>query len=184
MPDVEFGFLDERLRLFQLRPFLDSAYAQGNSYLQRMDQGSGRRNSLVDMLPDTRPVRWILVGLVLHLLIALIWLPITLQKQLQLNHFVKQEAPAAFADFPEMSVYAGELRTDVQAPRPWNDPESDLPFLLVDPTGEITSLEGRPERVLVTQGTSAAMLLVFGLFAPHAHAAWSDHAESEQSHRR
>jgi hypothetical protein len=36
--DVEFGFLDGELRLFQLRPFLDSALVSGNSYLQQMDE--------------------------------------------------------------------------------------------------------------------------------------------------
>ena len=35
--DVEFGFLNGDLRLFQLRPFLDSKMASGISYLQQMD---------------------------------------------------------------------------------------------------------------------------------------------------
>jgi len=35
--DVEFGFLNGDLRLFQLRPFLDSKMAMGISYLQQMD---------------------------------------------------------------------------------------------------------------------------------------------------
>jgi hypothetical protein len=39
--DVEFGFLDGQLRLFQLRPFLDSATVGRNSYLQQMDARSG-----------------------------------------------------------------------------------------------------------------------------------------------
>jgi hypothetical protein len=39
--DVEFGFLDGELRLFQLRPFLDSAAVARNGYLQQMDARSG-----------------------------------------------------------------------------------------------------------------------------------------------
>jgi hypothetical protein len=35
--DVEFGFIDGQLRLFQLRPFLDSKTARGSGYLQRME---------------------------------------------------------------------------------------------------------------------------------------------------
>ena len=35
--DVEFGFVNGDLRLFQLRPFLDSKMARGISYLQQMD---------------------------------------------------------------------------------------------------------------------------------------------------
>jgi hypothetical protein len=36
--DVEFGFVDGQLRLFQIRPFLESRSARGNSYLVAMDQ--------------------------------------------------------------------------------------------------------------------------------------------------
>ena len=35
--DVEFGFVNGDLRLFQIRPFLDSKMAKGISYLQQMD---------------------------------------------------------------------------------------------------------------------------------------------------
>jgi hypothetical protein len=36
--DIEFGFLDGKLQLFQLRPFLDSHMARTSGYLNRMDQ--------------------------------------------------------------------------------------------------------------------------------------------------
>lgn len=45
--DVEFGFVDGALRLFQLRPFLESRYATGAAHLAAMDEG----------LADTRSVR-------------------------------------------------------------------------------------------------------------------------------
>jgi hypothetical protein len=35
--DVEFGFLNGELRLFQLRPFLDSKAARGIKYLHQME---------------------------------------------------------------------------------------------------------------------------------------------------
>jgi hypothetical protein len=41
--DVEFGFADGRLRLFQVRPFLDSGAAKASGYLQYMDKQSSRR---------------------------------------------------------------------------------------------------------------------------------------------
>lgn len=54
--DVEFGFLDGRLRLFQLRPFLDSAAVARNSYLQQMDTRSdGDLEQIVDM--QRRPLQ-------------------------------------------------------------------------------------------------------------------------------
>ncbi len=36
--DVEFGFVDGKLRLFQIRPFLESRRALGNAYLLKMDE--------------------------------------------------------------------------------------------------------------------------------------------------
>ena len=42
--DIEFGFLDGKLQLFQLRPFLESRQAKGSQYLARMDEM--RQNSL------------------------------------------------------------------------------------------------------------------------------------------
>jgi Pyruvate phosphate dikinase, AMP/ATP-binding domain len=48
--DIEFGFLDGKLQLFQLRPFLESRQARGSAYLQRMDQAlEGGSDSIVDM---------------------------------------------------------------------------------------------------------------------------------------
>jgi phosphoenolpyruvate synthase/pyruvate phosphate dikinase len=48
--DIEFGFLDGKLQLFQLRPFLESRQARGSTYLSRMDQAQGdNRNLSVDM---------------------------------------------------------------------------------------------------------------------------------------
>jgi hypothetical protein len=53
--DIEFGFLDGKLQLFQLRPFLESRQAQGSAYLQRMDQalkdGSDTRVDLQEVPP-------------------------------------------------------------------------------------------------------------------------------------
>ena len=36
--DIEFGFVDGELRLFQIRPFLESRGARANSYLVEMDK--------------------------------------------------------------------------------------------------------------------------------------------------
>ena len=48
--DVEFGFLDGELRLFQLRPFLESRKARGSDYLSRMDEAlGGSMGRVVDM---------------------------------------------------------------------------------------------------------------------------------------
>ena len=48
--DIEFGFINGRLRLFQLRPFLDSKRARNIAYLQEMEASlKVRRDDEVDM---------------------------------------------------------------------------------------------------------------------------------------
>ena len=48
--DIEFGFVDGRLKLFQIRPFLESHRARGNSYLNSLDQSLKDLHSVqVDM---------------------------------------------------------------------------------------------------------------------------------------
>ncbi len=48
--DIEFGFLDGKLHLFQLRPFLESRHARGSSYLNKMDQSlQGNMGNPVNM---------------------------------------------------------------------------------------------------------------------------------------
>ena len=39
--DVEFGFLEGRLQLFQIRPFLESAEGRGRDYLKSLDAAAG-----------------------------------------------------------------------------------------------------------------------------------------------
>jgi hypothetical protein len=49
--DIEFGFLDGRLQLFQLRPFLESRQARGSSYLNQMDQAlAGSLDASINLL--------------------------------------------------------------------------------------------------------------------------------------
>ena len=48
--DVEFGFLNGELQLFQIRPFLENRQARGNAYLISLDQGmDGAADKYVDL---------------------------------------------------------------------------------------------------------------------------------------
>jgi len=48
--DIEFGFLDGKLHLFQLRPFLESSKARGSDYLTKMDEAlDGSMDKTVNM---------------------------------------------------------------------------------------------------------------------------------------
>ena len=54
--DVEFGFLDGRLRLFQIRPFVESSKARGSAYLSGMDrtlEGSLKKNVNMREVPKS-----------------------------------------------------------------------------------------------------------------------------------
>lgn len=48
--DIEFGFLNGELKLFQIRPFLESRQAKGNAYLTALDRGmAGSEDRTVDL---------------------------------------------------------------------------------------------------------------------------------------
>ena len=54
--DIEFGFVDGKLHLFQLRPFLQNEKTQGSRYLQAMDKtlrGSARRHVNMKEVPNS-----------------------------------------------------------------------------------------------------------------------------------
>ncbi len=54
--DVEFGFRDGKLQLFQIRPFLESRDRRGGSYLRGMDKSlQGRLNKTVNMREVPEP---------------------------------------------------------------------------------------------------------------------------------
>ncbi len=53
--DVEFGFVDGKLRLFQIRPFLESRQARGSEYLRSLDQGIDKKLNKVVVPMDTVP---------------------------------------------------------------------------------------------------------------------------------
>lgn len=48
--DVEFGFVDGKLQLFQIRPFLESRRARGSEFLIKMDENTAERDNTVIQL--------------------------------------------------------------------------------------------------------------------------------------
>jgi len=50
--DIEFGFLDGELRLFQIRPFLDSDNARNNELLRELDAPLAARGTNVVSLDE------------------------------------------------------------------------------------------------------------------------------------
>jgi hypothetical protein len=57
--DIEFGFVNGRLKLFQIRPFLESAHARGSDSLNNLDPGISDRLSVpvaMDAIPEETPL--------------------------------------------------------------------------------------------------------------------------------
>jgi hypothetical protein len=52
--DIEFGFVNSKLQLFQIRPFLESIQARSNEYLNNLDKDmSSQLNQTVKL--DEQP---------------------------------------------------------------------------------------------------------------------------------
>ncbi|HJN76252.1 MAG TPA: DUF1189 family protein [Myxococcota bacterium] len=92
--------------------------------------------------------------LYLHLVVVIVWLPITAELEWRLMRFVEDDAAEWVEGFPGFYIEAGTVYTDVRSqPYTWNDPDTGQPLFVVDTTGQVTSLDGRAERFLLTRDT-------------------------------
>ena len=90
--------------------------------------------------------------LYLHIVVAIVWIPITFQLEMKFLDFVENDAEAWVEGFPGFYIEAGEVISDAYPmPYVWDDPDTGEPLFVIDTTGELTSLEGRPERFLLTR---------------------------------
>jgi len=90
--------------------------------------------------------------LYLHLVVAIVWIPITVQLEWQFVSWVDNDAEAWAEDFPGFYIEAGQVISDAYPmPYVWDDPDTGEPLFVVDTTGSTPSLEGRPERWLLTE---------------------------------
>lgn len=98
--------------------------------------------------------RWtVLRSLVyLHLVVMLAWLPLTWQARRALDHYADTVAAEGLRSFPMILIQGGRLHTDVDTPYVWSEPASQEPWLVLDTSGQVSSLQGRPETVLVIPG--------------------------------
>ncbi|MCK6520156.1 DUF1189 family protein [Myxococcota bacterium] len=87
-----------------------------------------------------------------HVLLLLVWVPLTVQGLRLIDRVEHEYAPKVLNDFPEIIIHGGRARVrGVEEPWVMVDPQTDLPFLVVDTTGQVTSLRGRPESALLTK---------------------------------
>ena len=89
--------------------------------------------------------------LYLLLVLALCWVPGMVKMQTGLSKFIKKDAPALVQQIPRVSIINGEVSTDVETPYYINDPDSGKTLMILDLTGEFTSLEGTGAKMLLTR---------------------------------
>ncbi len=88
--------------------------------------------------------------LYLLLLVGLCWLPVMVQMQVDVAHFVEEGAMGFVQQVPRISISDGVVSTDVETPYYIRDPETGRPLIIIDLTGEFTSLEGTEAKALIT----------------------------------
>ncbi len=89
--------------------------------------------------------------LYLLLLLALSWIPVMFKLQAKLNDFIANEAPKLVEQIPEIRIIRGEVNTNAVMPYIIKDPQSGEPFIVIDTTGQVNSLDGSKARVLLTK---------------------------------
>jgi hypothetical protein len=65
--------------------------------------------------------------------------------------YVADEVPKIIKQVPVITISNGEVSIDNDMPYIITDPEKDDPFIIIDTTGEYSSLDNTPARVLITR---------------------------------
>ncbi len=89
--------------------------------------------------------------LYLLLLLALCWLPSMGTMHADLSRFIDTKAGALVRQVPHVSISDGEVSTDVETPYFIKDPDNGKTLVILDLTGQFTSLEGTDAKVLITR---------------------------------
>jgi hypothetical protein len=89
--------------------------------------------------------------LYLLLLLAVCLIPLTFKTRNAVSDYVLHEAPKIIQQFPVVSISKGQVSVDVPMPYTIKDPENNAPFIIIDTTGQVTSLTGSEALVLLTK---------------------------------
>lgn len=89
--------------------------------------------------------------LYLFLLVLLCIIPMMFSFQEAVSAFVADEAPGIVRQVPEVKITKGKISIDKPVPYIINDPDKGLPLIIIDTTGKITSLDGSPATILITE---------------------------------
>lgn len=89
--------------------------------------------------------------LYLLLLLAVCLIPLTFKTRAAVSDYVLQEAPKIIKQFPVVNISKGQVSVDVPMPYTIKDPENNAPLIIIDTTGQVTSLAGSDAIVLLTK---------------------------------
>jgi len=89
--------------------------------------------------------------LYLLLLLAVCLIPLTFKTRAAVSDYLLHEAPKIVKQFPVVSISKGQVSVDIPMPYTIKDPQSNAPFIIIDTTGQVTSLSGSDALVLLTK---------------------------------
>jgi len=89
--------------------------------------------------------------LYLILLLAVCLIPLTFKTRAAVSDYLLHEAPKIVKQFPVVTISKGQVSVDVPMPYTIKDPENNAPLMIIDTTGQVTSLAGSDALVLLTK---------------------------------
>jgi hypothetical protein len=89
--------------------------------------------------------------LYLLLLLAVCLIPLTFKTRAAVSDYLLREAPKIIKQFPMVSISKGQVSVDVPMPYTIKDPENNAPLIVIDTTGQVTSLAASDATVLLTK---------------------------------
>ncbi len=95
--------------------------------------------------------RWKGTGfLYLLLLLAVTWLPVIYKMHGDLSEEIRQEVPKYLEQMPKITIADGHVSIDRPVPHTILEPDGRTPFMVIDTSGRISSLEQTKATVLLT----------------------------------
>ena len=87
----------------------------------------------------------------LLLLLVVVWIPVAIGIHASLSRFLDEKGPGMVAQVPHFSLQDGKASITEPQPYTIKDPDTDEPFIIIDTTGEITSLDDTTAKMLVME---------------------------------
>lgn len=85
------------------------------------------------------------------LLVALLFVPMSIRMQMEISDYVKNQSPALTNQIPDITITDGKAYADAQQPYTITEPQSGEVLAVIDTTGKITNLEDAGARILMTE---------------------------------